>query len=164
MKEYLAFVDFAGNTIEGNYIYRFDFTKNPDVVWGDYFNIAPAIIVPSLEPDKNCLSRSAKAIFPREMIIAKTNSCFSMQDCIDGIIDLMFSEIDDETLEIDEMPFSLKFGEDMDVVVEKLSKIGITLFDFADVKNIKNVAEDAIDDLLNSGILDNNESDNEEDF
>ena len=159
MKEYLAFVDIIGTTTNGEFIYRFDFTENTDVVWGEYFNIAPAIIVPDLQPDINCLSRRAKAIFPKEMVIAKKNSCFSMQDCIDGIIDMMFSEIDDETLEIDECPFSLKFGEDFESVSQKLEKAGISLFD---IEDIDNVTESAIDDLINS--IDNNNEGEDDDF
>ena len=154
MTEYLAFVDLIGVTTDGDFIYRFDFTENTDVVWGDYFNVAPAIIVPDLQPDINCLSMRAKAVFPREMVIAKKNSCFSMQDCIDGIIDMMFSEIDDETLEIDDCPFSLKFGEEMESVIQKLDKVGISFFE---TEEINNARESAIDDLINSIDDDNNE-------
>ena len=96
----------------------------------------------------------AKAVFPREMVIAKKNSCFSMQDCIDGIIDMMFSEIDDETLEIDDCPFSLKFGEEMESVIQKLDKVGISFFE---TEEINNARESAIDDLINSIDDDNNE-------
>lgn len=147
MEEYLAFVDFIGRTIDGKYIYRFDFTFDPDTVWGDYFNITPAAIVPDLQPDRNSLSSTSKAIFPIEMEIAKRNYCFSMQDCFDRIIPLIFSEISENTLEINEKPFFLMFGENIDKVKEILSFIGIELFD---IEEVEKGDESTIDDLINS--------------
>lgn len=147
MTEYLAFVDFIGRTLDRKYIYRFDFTTDKDTVWGEYFNIAPCAIVPNMQPDKNTLSRTSKAIFPREMVIAPKNYCFSMQDCIDGIIPLIFSEIDDNTLKIGDTPFFLNFGDDIEVVTEKLNAVKITLFDFEEVEKGD---ESAIDDLIDS--------------
>ena len=64
MKEYLGFVDEIGRTTEGGYLYRFDFTYDPESLWGEFFNIPPACIIPNLEADINCLSHSAKVISP----------------------------------------------------------------------------------------------------
>ena len=154
MNEYLAFVDYIGRTLDGKYIYRFDFTTDKETVWGEYFNVAPSAIVPNIQPDKNTLSRTAKAIFPREMVIAPKNFCFSMQDCIDGLIALIFSEIDDETLKCDDVPFFLNFGDDLEVVTEKLKKAKITLFDFEEVEKGD---ESAIDNLIESMGDENND-------
>jgi hypothetical protein len=147
MEEYLAFVDYIGRTLDGKYIYRFDFTTDKETVWGEYFHIAPCAIVPNIQPDKNTISKTSKAIFPREMVIASKNYCFSMQDCIDGIIPLIFSEIDDNTLEIKEVPFFLNFGDDFGTVIEKLSAVGITLFD---IEEVEHGDESAIDNLIDS--------------
>jgi hypothetical protein len=89
---YLAFIDIVGQTVEGKNIYRFDFTQAPDVVWGDSWNVTPAGIMPKLAPDPNCLSISAQLICEHRYQLAKESTCFSMQDCIDGIIPLMFDE------------------------------------------------------------------------
>lgn len=148
MNEFLGFVDLVGRTNEGGYIYRFDFTLDSDVVWGEYFNVTPTGIIPDLQPDRNSLSKSAKAIFPREMVLAKKNYCFSMQDCIDGIIPLIFSELDENTLKInDTTPFFIRFGETMDSVIEKLKSVNIELFDFEEIMKGNS---DAIDILIDS--------------
>ena len=110
MDEFLGFIDEIGRTRDGGYIYRFEFTLDTETIWGEYFNVTPSAIIPDLQADINALTRQAKAIFPREMVIAKRNYCFSMQDCIDGIIPLMISEIDDNTLLLEDKPFFLKFG------------------------------------------------------
>lgn len=158
MEDFLGFVDLIGRTIDGKYIYRFDFTTDIDVLWGEYFNVTPSGIIPDLQPDKNALSRSGKIIFPREMIIAKKNYCFSMQDCIDGIIPLIFSEIDEETLELDEKPFFIKFGESFNDVQEKLKKVGLEFFELYEIEKGD---DSAIDALIND--LDNDDENNEDD-
>ena len=156
MNEFLGFVDLIVQTIDGKYIYRFDFTTDIDVIWGEYFNITPSGIIPDLQPDKNALSRSGKVIFPREMVIAKKNYCFSMQDCIDGIIPLIFSEIDEKTLVLDEKPFFIKFGESFNVVKEKIEKIGLEFFELYDIEKGDDSAIDALIDDLDD---ENNEDD-----
>lgn len=155
MEDFLGFVDLIGRTIDGKYIYRFDFTTDTDVLWGEYFNVTPSGIIPDLQPDKNALSRSGKIIFPREMVIAKKNYCFSMQDCIDGIVPLIFSEIDEETLELDEKPFYIRFGESFNEVKEKLDKVNL---DFFELYEIEKGDDSAIDALINDL-----ETENEED-
>ena len=163
MEDFLGFVDLIGRTIDGKYIYRFDFTTDTDVLWGEYFNVTPSGIIPDLQPDKNALSRSGKIIFPREMVIAKKNYCFSMQDCIDGIIPLIFSEIDEETLELDEKPFFIRFGESFNEVKEKLNKVNL---DFFELYEIEKGDDSAIDALINDLEMENEEDDynNEDDL
>ena len=158
MEDFLGFVDLIGRTIDGKYIYRFDFTTDIDVLWGEYFNVTPSGIIPDLQPDKNALSRSGKIIFPREMVIAKKNYCFSMQDCIDGIIPLIFSEIDEETLELDEKPFFIKFGESFNDVQEKMEKVGLEFFELYEIEKGD---DSAIDALIND--LDSDDENNEDD-
>ena len=156
MEEYLAFVDYIGRTIDGQYIYRFDFTVDADSVWGEYFNVTPAGIVPDLQPDINSLSKSCKVNFPIEMQLAKKNYCFSMQDCIDGIIPLIFSEISEDGLEYNDGPLFFKFGENFETIRKTLQSINIELYDIEDVKKGD---ESAIDDLIDNIDLINGESD-----
>ena len=155
MEEYLGFIDLIGKTIDGKFIYRFDFTTDIDAIWGEYFNIAPSGIVPNLQPDKNCLSKQAKVNFPIEMVIAKKNYCFSMQDCIDGIIPLIFSEIDENTLEYNDVPFFIHFGKEYNEVVEYLKLFNLELYD---IEEVEKGDDSAIDDLISSMEDDNDEN------
>lgn len=127
-QEYLAFVDEIGRTIEGNYLYRFDYCTEKEIVWGDYFNITPSVIVPNIQPDTNSLSSTEEVISPKRFELAKTNGCFSMQDCIDGIISLCFSQInDEESIYYNEEPLKFDFGEKQEEVRERLKNCGLTL-------------------------------------
>lgn len=147
MIEYLGFVDEIGRTTDGKYVYRFDFTVDKDTIWGEYFNITPSAIIPDLQADINSLTKQAKVIFPREMVIAKKNFCFSMQDCIDGIIPLIFCEIDEETIIIDEKPFFIRFGETYENVEKILEKAGLSFFD---IEIVEKGDDSMIDELINS--------------
>ena len=153
MEEFLGFVDEIGRTVDGKYIYRFDFTLDTETIWGEYFNVTPSAIIPDLQPDKNALSKQAKAVFPREMVLAKKNYCFSMQDCIDGIIPLIFSEIDENTLEYNEKPF----------FIPSAASYIISEITFFDVEEVEKGDESAIDNLIDS-MDDNEEDDGMEDF
>jgi hypothetical protein len=160
MTEYLGFVDLIGRTIDGKYLYRFDFTLDADILWGEFFNVTPSAIIPDLQPDINALSHSAKVIFPREMVIAKKNFCFSMQDCIDGILPLIFSEIDENTIEYNNAPFFIRFGETFEEVTKKLNEIGLEMFD---ITEIEHGDKGAIDDLIDSLDGDSLESEDDDD-
>lgn len=154
MDEYLAFVDYIGRTIDGQYIYRFDFTVDSDSVWGDYFNVTPAGIVPDLQPDRNSLSKTCKVNFPKEMQIAKKNYCFSMQDCIDDIIPVVFSEISENLVEYNDGPLFFRFGEDYETVKNTLNSIGIEMYD---MELVEKGDESAIDALIDNMDLINDE-------
>lgn len=150
-EEYLGFVDEIGRTTEGGYLYRFDFTYDPDSLWGEFFNIPPACIIPNLEPDPNCLSRSAKVISPVQLMTAKSNACFSMQDSIDGIIPLCFSEIDENTIEFNHRPLKFSFGEDIGEVEAKIDKCGLENIGFEEIKrDDQQLVNDLIDNLNNN--------------
>ena len=81
-----------------------------------------------------------------------------MQDCIDGITPLIFSEIDENTIEIDGKPFFIRFGETFNEVEEKVKKIGLEFFEIVEVKTGDDSAIDALIDLI-----DDNDSYDEDD-
>ena len=149
-EEYLGFVAEIGKTSDEDYMYRFDYTYDPDSLWGEFFNIPPACIVPELAPDPNCLSHTAKILSPVKLMTAKENACFSMQDCIDGIIPLCFSEIGEDTIEFHHKPLKFRFGEKREVVELKISECGLTNLGIEEIKRgDENLVNDLIDKLSN---------------
>lgn len=160
-EEYLAFIGENGTDMDGNILYTFHFTTDMETVWGNYFNVAPASLSNKLEPDENCITSRVVVKFNKAMEIAAKNNCFSMQDCIDGIIPLMFSPIDDKPVMVGEDLFKLDFGEPMGSVKEKLSSIGI---DMPEPEPVEHGDESAVDELMESmdGIdKENNDYDDE---
>ena len=139
MNEYLAFVRKIGNTINGDNIYEFMFTTVPDVVWGDNFNIIPAGIIPNLMPELNSLSKKGRVITDIDFKLACESTCFSMMDCIDGIIALCFTEAGIEN------EFHFDFGEEFNNVIDKLKKYNLQL---TELESIKIDEEEIIDDVI----------------
>ncbi len=139
--QYLAFVSRVGDTSDGKIIYNFFFTQDPDVVWGEDWNIVPSSIVPNLMPSMDTISLICDASTEKDFLLARENSCFSMQDCIDGIIALVFTRPREDEL-------ILRFGEEMDSVVEKLKQIGI---EFSNIRNTREEKEtEIIDNVINA--------------
>ena len=145
-KKYLAFIDYIGKNLDSEkFLYRFDFTDDTDTVWGDYFNISPAIIVPDLQPEENTISRSCKVEFDKKINLAKRNSCFSMQDAFDGIISLGFTELSEENIiYCDSKPLYFDFSEEYETVKEKLEKCGYSFIEISD----KQIGDETIIDNL----------------
>ena len=150
-EEFLGFVAEIGRTTDRKYMYRFDFTYDPDSLWGEFFNIPPACIVPGLAPDPNCLSHTMKVMSPVKLMTAKENACFSMQDCIDGIIPLCFSEIDDDTIYYENKPLRFDFGEDKETVENKIETVGLESLGMEEItRGDENLVNDLINNLNNN--------------
>jgi hypothetical protein len=142
MDEFLAFVKKIGNTLDGQNIYEFLFTTVPDIVWGDNFNIIPAGIIPNLIPEANCISKRGRVITEEDLKLACESTCFSMMDCIDGVISLCFNEAGTDN----EMRFD--FGEKYDTVIDKLKLYKLELVDIEDVKfQNDNIVDDVVKKL-----------------
>lgn len=151
MNEYLAFVRKIGNAINGDNIYEFMFTTVPDVVWGDNFNIIPAGIIPNLMPELNSLSKKGRVITDIDFKLACESTCFSMMDCIDGIIALCFTEAGIEN------EFHFDFGEEFNNVINKLKKYNLQLIELEEIKFNE---EDIIDDVVKQ-LKSNNDTDDD---
>lgn len=139
MEEYLAFVRKIGDTLDGQYIYEFLFTTVPDVVWGENFNIIPAGIIPNLMPEMNSLSRKGRVITDIEFKLACESTCFSMMDSIDRVISLCFTEAGIEK------EFKFDFGEEFNVVRDRLKKYNL---DLVEIEEIKFDEESIVDDVM----------------
>lgn len=153
-EHFLAFVDCVGKTVDGKYIYRFDFTRASDIVWGDAWNATPAGIIPKLEPDVKTLSISGQVLSKHRYQIAKENTCFSMQDCIDGILPLLFDEPYSDDLMI------LRFGIGMPEVLSILEEHGLELTDIKDVNAEQD--EKVIENLISTIKEKENKGDSDE--
>lgn len=105
---YVVFAENVGEDNEGNYFYRLLFSANPDVVWGNNFNVTPAGIIPNLEPDSATISKEFLLTSKIKLKTAVESTWFSLQDCIDGIISLIFSG---ETDKIVNIPFGMDFDK-----------------------------------------------------
>lgn len=105
---YLVFAEKTGKDDDGNFFYRLLFSKNPDVVWGDNFNVTPAGVIPDLEPDSSSIEKEYSLKVGQELSTAVESTWFSFQDCIDGIISLIFDGYSEKIVNI---PFGERFED-----------------------------------------------------
>lgn len=123
---FLVFVDDIGyDAVKSKYIYRFDFSTNIEEVWGTDFNITPAIISPVVQVDRNYISGYMNVFSDVKLLIAKKNTCFSMQDCIDGIISLCFSDFEEPLRNKNKEYFKLDFATPYSDVIKVLDDFQI---------------------------------------
>lgn len=139
-KDYnLAFAKWIGSGSGGQQIYRLDFTEEPEAVWGNGWNFKPAGSNPNIEPDEGTICCTAKLISEEEYNTAAKSTCFSMQDCIDGIVPLLFSVLPSEN------PLILRFGETLGEIEERLHPRGLSL---SEVKETGNTEQSLIDSAM----------------
>ena len=153
MEEYLVYIEYIGCDLNNHYIYKMDFSTQPEIVWGESWNVVPAAICGHIPPDPNSLFKTAKLYSSEELHTAVKSTCFSMQDCIDGIIPLCFADINNSSLIADNSFFRLRFGEKYEDVIKTINKYGL------EIKDIEAVTHD--DDM--DALIDKLEGQNDED-
>lgn len=119
---YLGFVKFLGTDIDENNIYEFIFTDNIDEFWGENFEVKPCGLCNNLMPDKRYITMTKTIKTDIKFDVVIKSNCFSMGDCMDGIIALAWENIDD----YDEYPddrgrLFFRFGDNYSTVEKKLA-------------------------------------------
>ena len=96
----LIFVHPLSKNSNDDYVYELFFTDDIEVVWGNDWEYKPALNCNIQVPDKS-IYNEIKIIKTKMLLdVAQQNSCFSMQDCMDGIIPIAWENLD----ECDEYP------------------------------------------------------------
>lgn len=126
---FLVYVNKIGRDSNEQYEYEFFFSETPEIVWGEDWNVACPSACENLLPDPSTYSvvKTIKTDIP--LFCVQENSCFSMQDCIDGLVCLAAQDISE--LEEYPEPYRLvfKFEEPYKSVSEKLNGVNITFQD-----------------------------------
>jgi hypothetical protein len=118
-KSSLVFVFPIGLNSDGKYEYELYFSDTPDIVWAEDWAEQVPSICENIMPSEDMISSTVRVCGDYELFCAQNNNCFSMQDCIDGIISLAWCY--DEKGKV---LLNFKFAEDSDFVLCKLSEIG----------------------------------------
>lgn len=124
----LCYINLIGEDIDSNYTYEFLFTERLDEFWGEDFEQKPAGLCNNLTPIENSFDEVIKTKTKFKLDLVQNNTCFSIQDCIDGIVALAWENIDD----YDEYPndgrIVFQFGDSFEDVEDKLAKRGTFIF------------------------------------
>ena len=144
---YLAFIDNVGTNLDEKYVYQFYFSETPEVVWGEFWNVCPCSIVPDIHPDISTINFIYEIEIDNELSTVAENSCFSMQDCIDGIISLGWVDFNENVL-MDGKLIKFDFGEIFESVENKIRCLNSEMkFLWEKTDNSEEVIEELIDKL-----------------
>lgn len=141
---HLVYIRRVGENFSGRYEYELFFSETPENVWGEDWNVACPSACGELAPDEGTYSTVRRVQTDVWINTVQENSCFSMQDCIDQIVALAWT---------DNASLILQFGESFSSTADKLMKVGIVL-DIAqpyaekrnDVAESDEISDDKTDD------------------
>ena len=153
----LVYVKPIGKDSNDIYEYEFFFSETPDIVWAEKWNVQCPSACGDLTPDDTTYSKILHLKTDILLTCAQENSCFSMQDVIDGILALCWQNIN----QLDEYPELrpvIHFGETYDSITDLLHRLDL---EFEENKP-GFVESGEIDDDVNSEsddeLIDNNDS------
>ena len=126
---YLGFIRLIGAESDGIDNYEFIFTKNIDEFWGENFEYKPCCLCNDLIPNDEYITEIHKIRTKLKFDLVQDNCCFSMQDCMDGIISLAWENIDEYEEYPEDGRLVFNFGESYDDVERKLALKNILIID-----------------------------------
>lgn len=119
---YLVYVEPVGLNSHDLFEYEFLFSETPDIVWGEDWAEQCPLACENMRPSSDMISVIKRLTTLVPFGVAQRNTCFSMQDCIDGIVALAWEDMS----EYDEYPEPLRlifgFGEKFESVEDKLAR------------------------------------------
>ena len=136
----LVFINLIGENHNGEYEYTLYYSDTPEMVWAeDYAEQVPsACSIEDLLPNTSTYKATSHAVSNTKLHLVQENSCFSIQDCIDGIINLCWV-FDNK----DNRYYGLPFGCTMEESEIFLKKYGFTVSELTIIdKSEKKEAED----------------------
>lgn len=121
----LIYVNIVGKNADDEYVYEFYFSEEPEMCWNVDWDIKPASICNLSVPQK--MNYDVIKTLKTDIIlsVAQKNSCFSMQDCKDGIVPVAWENIDLYTAYPEDGRVVLPFGMELSIVEQTLSKRGL---------------------------------------
>lgn len=96
----LVYINPFGFNADGDYVYEFFFSENSDIVWGDDWAEQCPSICENVIPNEDNIDKVAVFISEKKLHCAQNQSCFSMQDCIDGCISIAYFDNGDRYVPI----------------------------------------------------------------
>ena len=119
---HLVYVEPIGLNSHDLYEYDFLFSETPDIVWAEDWGDQCPAACGNMRPENEMISTIKRLTTIIPLGVAQKNACFSMQDCIDGIVSLAWEDIS----EYEEYPEPIRlifdFGEGIEDVEDKLAR------------------------------------------
>lgn len=119
---YLIYINPIGKGSDGLFQYEFFFSENPETVWGEDWNVACPSACGNLLPDSTTYSHIEILKTEIPLFCIQQNSCFSLQDCIDGLVCLGAEDISEYENYPEPIRLVFQFEEKYESVIDKLEQ------------------------------------------
>ena len=119
---YLVYIEPIGMNSMDMFEYDFLFSDAPDVVWADDWAEQCPSACQNMRPDDSMITEVKRLATIIPFGLAQKNSCFSMQDCVDGIVALAWEDMSDYEEYPEPIRLIFKYGESFEKVEDKLAQ------------------------------------------
>lgn len=119
---YLVYVEPIGTNSHDLLEYEFIFSETPDIVWCEDWDEQCPLACENMRPSNDMISEIKRLTTVIPFGVAQRNSCFSMQDCINGIVALAWEDISDYEEYPEPIRLVFGFGESFESVEDKLAR------------------------------------------
>lgn len=118
----LIYVNIIGKNSEDAYMYEFYFSEDTETAWAIDWDVKPAVIC-NLGVPESTVYDTVKILKTKYILnVAQRNSCFSFQDCKDGIIPVAWENIDDAEEYPEDGRLIFPFGFEIEYVEQTLAR------------------------------------------
>lgn len=116
----LVYINPIGKNSEGKNEYEFFFSETPETVWAEDWNIEAPSACSNLQPEPSMYSLVERIETEVPLKCVQQNSCFSMQDCVDTIIAIVWEDISEYEQFPEPYRIVIHYGERYEKVKEIL--------------------------------------------
>lgn len=121
----IVFIKKIGKSNDNMNLYEFLFSNEIESVWGLDWEVKPANICNIQNLDEDMFQEKHIIKTSIDLYLVQKNNCFSMQDCIDGIIPLCWEDISEYEDYPEDGRLIIHFGKTFDEVKQLLMMKGL---------------------------------------
>ena len=123
---YVIYVQEVGKDNDGNYVYEFLISEDPDSVWVDSWNEIPVCNETDVKPSQDYYDYVKELRTDIKLSLGQNNCCVSFMDIKDNIAAIAYEDLS-EAEEYPEPRIVILYGDTLDEVEEMLAKRNLVM-------------------------------------
>lgn len=123
---YVVYVQEVGKDNDGNYVYEFLISEDPDSVWMDSWNEIPVCNETDVKPSQDYYDYVKELRTDIKLSLGQNNCCVSFMDIKDNIAAIAYEDLS-EAEEYPEPRIVILYGDPLDEVEEMLAKRNLVM-------------------------------------
>ena len=123
---YVVYVQEVGKDNDGNYVYEFLISEDPDSIWMDSWNEIPVCNETDIKPSQDYYDYVKELRTDIKLSLGQNNCCVSFMDIKDNIAAIAYEDLS-EAEEYPEPRIVILYGDPLDEVEEMLAKRNLVM-------------------------------------